>query len=323
MRTGRRGAPEVAIRFGTLPAGLPGAHAQGPSFQVGNGDFLLDVPKVARYRIRDGKEIMIDPQPEGSARNVRLFLLGSAFGVLCHQRGLLPLHANAIVVNGTAIAFAGHAGVGKSTLAAQFHASGHGVLGDDICVLSFDAMGRPWAWPGLPRLKLWRDAAERFGHDCDTLERIVDGQEKYHVPLQRAVTGGPFPLARIYVLGDDPTAPRGAITRLAGANALDALMTHTYRSEYLLPMRLMQRHFGQSLAVLNHAQIHAAPCHRGCDLLEAEAAKLECHFLESDPRTEGVSSSHDVGMTRDSIDGHSGAARSGRPAMGNPAANPE
>ena len=51
----------------------------------------------------------IDPEndftaPGASSRNVRVFLLGSAFGALLHQRGLLPLHANAVEVDGRAVA---------------------------------------------------------------------------------------------------------------------------------------------------------------------------------------------------------------------------
>jgi hypothetical protein len=151
--------PAIDIKLGPVPLELPDSHRNLRSMQVADGTVQLNVHDVARYRIRDGREITVEPEPDSTQRNVRLFLLGSAIGVLCHQRGLLPLHANAIVANGSAVAFVGGSGAGKSTLAAHFSRAGYQVLCDDICVVSCDESGRPFAWPGLPRLKLWQEAA--------------------------------------------------------------------------------------------------------------------------------------------------------------------
>jgi hypothetical protein len=75
------------------------------------------------------------------------------------------------------------------------------VLCDDICVVSCDASARPFAWPGLPRLKLWQEAAENFGHDSAGLERAIEGLDKFHVPLNRTGTvTRPYPLRAVYAL---------------------------------------------------------------------------------------------------------------------------
>ena len=71
------------------------------------GDADLVIPEAGSFAVRGGREIIVDALPEVPDRNLRLFLLGSAMGLLLHQRGLLPLHANAVSLGGRTIAVAG------------------------------------------------------------------------------------------------------------------------------------------------------------------------------------------------------------------------
>lgn len=275
-------APRITIRYGDIPADLKRDDGAGGARAVGQDAVLIHSRDTARYLVRGGAEIIVEPYAQASARNLRLFLLGPAFGALCHQRGLLPLHANAIVVDGCAIAFAGRAGIGKSTLAAFFQARGYPVLCDDVCVVSFDAERRPFAWPGLPRLKLWRDAAETFGHDSDTLERAIEGRDKYHVPLVPSWTGGPYPLARVYILRNAAVGAEARIVRLASSSAVSSLMANTYRPALVRRMGRVDGNFMQATAVAHHAAVFSAARHRGFDVFAREAARLEDHMRQSD-----------------------------------------
>ena len=92
--------PRVVVRLAGPAEPCKGAEA--PRFEVSGLDVSFSIPNVAQYRVANGNEIVMTPAPGASMRNVRLYLLGSAFGLLCHQRGLMPLHANAIVVEGEA-----------------------------------------------------------------------------------------------------------------------------------------------------------------------------------------------------------------------------
>jgi len=196
----RDARPIVDIRFGPVPERLEGGGETVAGLQAAGDDALLTVTETGRYLVRAGREIIVDPFPGASERNLRLFVLGSALGILCHQRGLLPLHANAIVVGGNAYAFAGRSGAGKSTLAAYFAHAGYRVLCDDVCVLSPDDPEGPVAWPGLPRLKLWGDASRAFGHEHGELDRVVDGMDKFHVQLPAQQDVRPVPFRRLYLL---------------------------------------------------------------------------------------------------------------------------
>lgn len=276
--------PLVDVRLGSLAETLPGAMKAKFGLQIGAGAVMLTVRDVARYLVRSGREIIVSPMPGAAERNVRLFLLGSALGILCHQRGLLPLHANAIVVNGAAIAFAGQSGSGKSTLAAYFERTGYELLCDDVCAIAFDEAGRPVAWPGLPRLKLWGDAAKEFGFKCGDLDQVIERMDKYHVPMVRAAPPRPIPISRLYCLSQAQGDKLGSVARLRGSQAMAAVMANTYRGIYLAPMGLRQRHFELCAALLTDVEIYTAAPVWGFDVYAREAGALERHFLGSSRR---------------------------------------
>lgn len=270
--------PQVDIRLGRVPEVLAGSAPAQLGIQAADDTVLLTVPEVARYLVRGGREIVVDPAPGGSERNVRLFLLGSALGILSHRRGLLPLHANAVIASGGAYAFGGHSGAGKSTLAAHFAREGYEVLCDDVCAISFAEDGTPLAWPGLPRLKLWGDAAKAFGHDSASLDRAIEGFDKYHVPLAEAGAVRAVPFRRLYLLARTEEGEAPAISRLHGQRAMAVVMEHTYRNGYLAPMGLAAQHFRLCAELMRRAEVYEARRDWGYEVFAREAELFERHI---------------------------------------------
>ncbi|URD61688.1 hypothetical protein M8312_04030 [Sphingomonas sp. KRR8] len=224
-------APDIIIRTATLPGEWP----QAPGFHRVEGGGLLAIERVGRYLASRGCELLVEAQPGVPERNIRLYLLGSAMGMLLHQRGLLPLHANAVVIDGLAYAFTGPSGSGKSTLAAWFQDNGFPLLSDDVCVIGFGQDGAAVAWPGLPRLRLWRDAIERSGRNLDHFSRSYeedsDDWDKYDVPARAGVIpSGPVPLGGVFQL---ERAQEHGVEQLTPADALSVLFGNIYRGEYL------------------------------------------------------------------------------------------
>jgi hypothetical protein len=221
------GVPDVIIRHCPLPVG------NKPGLSGDRDALFLTVPEVARYRIDGGREILIDPEEGVPGRNVRLFLMGSAFGALLHQRGMLPLHANAVEINGKAVAFMGESGAGKSTLAAWFHDRGFRVIADDVCVVEFAANGGAVAMPGVPRLRLWEDALTATGRTAGAFERsyLTDQNEKYDVPIfPESSALEPLEIAAIFAI-DRGTST--CIERLSGVAAAETVYAHTYRGAFV------------------------------------------------------------------------------------------
>src|SRR5262249_54712900 len=115
---------------------------------------------------------------------VRACLLGTAFGLLCYQRGMTPLHASAIDVADGCVAFVGKSGAGKSTLVAALARRGHQVIADDVCFHQLDQNDKVQRGPGRWRIRLWKEAMDALGCNGPGVEQEVRGYNKYFVPVR-------------------------------------------------------------------------------------------------------------------------------------------
>ncbi|GAA4040410.1 HPr kinase/phosphatase C-terminal domain-containing protein [Sphingomonas rosea] len=240
------------------------------------GEPDLDIPDAARFRVCDGREIVIDAYPGAPERNIRLFLLGSAFGLILHQRQLLPLHANAVAVGEGAIAVAGPSGAGKSTLAAWLQRSGRPLVGDDVIVMRLEA-GQALAYPGVPRLRLWDEALGALGLGNNGLERsyMEEGYDKFDLPVPHAAlaTEG-LPLHGLYVL---ETGPEIAIDPIGGAAAVQAFVEHTYRGEYVADVGSAQAHWVTAVTLAGLVPVYRLTRPRDLTRLAALGEALLAH----------------------------------------------
>lgn len=257
------GEPDIIVR----------RHQSTPVRAAAKGSEVL-IEGVARYEVHQGREILIEPVEGVSARNVRLYLLGSALGLLLHQRGDLPLHANAVEVNRKAFAFMGPSGAGKSTLAGAFHDRGYRVIADDVCVIRFNGKGLPLAFPGVPRLRLWETALEASGRSTADFELSYAGDElfrKFDVPVGMDRAQDPVPLAAIFLL-EEAEAP--ALARLHGVSAVEAIYANTYRGAYVAREGSSLCHWKSSLAL-----VRTTPVLRFCRPIAFEAINDQLDYL--------------------------------------------
>lgn len=273
----RNSTPDVIIEYGELAGEANGNGRPCPI----EGGAMIAVDGVARYAILGGRRIVVQIEPGVAERNMRLYLLGSAMGMLLHQRGLLPLHANAVEIDGRAVAFMGPSGAGKSTLAAWFHDRGHRVIADDVSVVRFDDRGTPELCPGLPRLRLWKDAIEASGRETLGLDRSyvgADEWEKYDVPLAaRAGAREATPLAAIYLLAKSEAS---GISRLDGMMAADALFANTYRGRYVALTQSVQAHWTSCAKLVAGTPIFLAERQWGLSMLDAQCSRIVDHARE-------------------------------------------
>lgn len=271
------GVADVSIRLAPVDAPAPGT----PSVWGLTGDgnhAVLTVENIARYAIVGGNSIVVDRAEGVAPADLRLFLLGSAFGALFHQRGLLPLHANAIAIGDGAVAFMGRSGAGKSTMAGAFLDRGFPLLADDVCVVTQGADGRAMAQPGLPRLRLWRDAVEASGRNSADFEVAFVGHEKYVVPTHAGQAREALPLTRIYLLGELGEGETGQrIRRLTGVEALQTVMANIYRGHYLPLLGGTERNLRQCVELVRTVPVFEVQRQWGYDVIAEQMQLIEAH----------------------------------------------
>ncbi|PXA84565.1 hypothetical protein DMC47_40010 [Nostoc sp. 3335mG] len=225
--TGAESAPEVEFVLGSLPERLDDPVFATPMLQIdADGRALYRIPAVAAFLVEGGTRVTIDPVLSPDASDVRLFLLGSVFGLLCHQRGVLPVHAAAVDIDGEAVAFAGASGAGKSTLAAAFRRRGFTLFADDVTPIAFDPVR---FLPGLRRIRLWSDSlAAASDWEGQPIERCRDGIEKFARAFDDGFHTRALTPRAIFHLRDQAEGDV-SFRRLQGGAAMQQLCRQVYR----------------------------------------------------------------------------------------------
>lgn len=273
------GATDVVIHGGPVPATLAAAEASGPTWQIAGRQFLLRVPNVARFLLTEGNDIAFEPEPGGEPGDIPIFILGTVFGILLHQREQIVLHASAVRVNGKAILFCGPSGSGKSTLAAVLAKRGHRLMTDDVCALSIGTAGEPTVHPDGRHLKLWAQAIDNLDLAANRGARVRSRLEKFYVEPGEAFSEA-LPLGAIYVLREARPPHVPGIERPNVVDATLLLRRNAYRP--LLVRRMGQRanYFHAAAAIARAAGVFHLTRTLDFAKLPDTAAQLERHWLD-------------------------------------------
>lgn len=230
---------DVVIRFGKLDKSPLKDKSIIHSYKLTTDGMYLFLSGAGTFLIRNGNEIIIEPELNAEASKIRLLLLGAAMGVLLHQRGYLTLHASAVAMNNGAVVFIGDKGWGKSTIAANLHARGHNLIADDVVAVDLHSEQQAIILPAFPQLKLWPDAVTSLGSKPEELPQLVSYLEKRDFRPNRGFMLTNTPLKQIYVLG------RGEAVEIKPLNNQQVL-TYLIRNSYIT-------RFGEELIESNRA----------------------------------------------------------------------
>ena len=173
------------------------------------------------------------------------YLLGPVMGFVLRRRGVTPLHASVVNVDGRAIVLSGAAQAGKSTTAAALALRGVPVLCEDVAPLKESGAGF-FVEPAYPRICVWPDAVEKLLGQEEALPRLTPNWEKRFLALDGARAKFEverLPLGAVYLFSGR-TAESGAprVEELGPREALLELVQNTYMN-WLLDRRQRAEEF--------------------------------------------------------------------------------
>jgi len=242
---------------------------------ISSDEYYFYVPEVGAFRITNGNEIVVYPLASVGKNELRLFLLGSAWGSLCYQRGLFAVHASAVCIGNEAVLFCALPGKGKSTMTAFLAAEGCALVSDDLCCIAMQPQERPLVYPSTQRFRLWKDALDVLGWNFNELERDHFRFDKFLLPWREEPIITPVPLRAIYLLewGEHK------LVRLSGLNALHRFVAAaTYRGELLEKMGLSAAYWQRCLELVQMVPVWELTRPKDLTIMADTVAMLADHW---------------------------------------------
>ncbi len=280
------GAPADASRDHLTP------YHEGGATAASEADVRRDGAGNFWFRYPDGTGFVLDHAgtsirgwwaESSSLEDTTTYLLGPLLGFALRLRGVLALHASAVLIGGRAVALLGPGGAGKSTTAAAFAAAGVPVLADDIVAVRVIG-GVATAFPSYRLLRLWDESEQILFGTTGQLPKLTPTWEKRALPLGAAFPfhPAPAPLGDLFLM-----APRAADERapfveaVRPSEAFMALVANTY-ANYLLDDAMRGQEMRALDALLRGRRVRRLVPHADPSRLDAlvrcvQAAVAEAH----------------------------------------------
>ena len=174
--------------------------------------------------------------PSGSSvEDAATYILGPVLGLLLRFRGITCLHASAVAIGTSVIAFVGAEGAGKSTTAAAFARAGYAAVSDDVVAL-VEREGNFFVSPSYPHLCLWPDSVELLYGTTDALPPFVPNWEKRRLAFANGgarFEDGDLPLRAIYLLDEIRGEPGPHVEAVTGQTGFLSLVANSFATNML------------------------------------------------------------------------------------------
>ena len=198
-------------------------------FHASRNVFFFHIQGVARY-LSTPHIITVKRDLEFDTGLFKTFLYGSVFSSSLYFNSLLPLHASAIEIDGSAIAFCGDSGAGKSTTAAIFEDDGYSMITDDVLSLKQDEAGTFHCFPGPAISKLNRDSMDLTQRSIENPEILID---KYHLYTRSWTQRDHLPLKAVFAITTNGDISEFKIQPLRGIEKIKIILRYLYRNYWI------------------------------------------------------------------------------------------
>lgn len=249
--------PDITIKLGKVPDTFENIIIYKNNKMIGKDNFRLDNAGIAKYFVKEGSMIIVEPYEGALFEEVKLYLLGSCMGAVLYQRGILPLHGSCININGQGILLTGDSGAGKSTIGRAILNNGYKMVTDDVAAIRLNDNNKPIVYPSYPSQKLWEDAIERMNGKVEkkSLNRISNNLNKYSVANHELFYTEPITLKIICeIIPKDVTEIK--FEEVNGIQKLNIIIKNTYRRFMAKGFECKEWHFKQCIAIANEVYVY-------------------------------------------------------------------
>jgi len=247
-----------------------------PVLNITPNEIILSIEEVGTFVIHGGTIIDVSPAPNVEDAVLRRYLIGTIMALLLYQRGLLVLHASSLNINGSAVAFLGNPGSGKSSIAAALHKNGHEIITDDVSAIVFEGDNFK-VLPGYPQIKLSDDVARSLGYDINSSIKLDRQEEKRGYRVNNELIESPIELRQIYILTE---ASDQGIQRVTPQEAVKEIIRHSYPTRFAQPEN--PEHFLKCVNIINKIPLYRLYRSSSLQALPGLAHLVEEHLIQND-----------------------------------------
>lgn len=244
---------DVEIQHVEKPKQISNPVVENSWMSINEYEFRMQIEQVGEFYAGYGKLVQYSIHSDATTSSIELYLNGSVFGAILHQRKILPIHGSSFIYNGKGIILCGESGAGKSSLTTAFCLNGAEFLTDDVTPFEF-IDNKPFIIPRSDRVKLWSDSLSQLSERKDVLQKIRPEDDKYYFPIKQS-SRELYPLSHVFIMklkdsGETEFKP------VAKSDAFAALHNEIYRLHYLSAMPSLKQHYLMQIAsICNHCNI--------------------------------------------------------------------
>lgn len=264
---------DVTIQFGEVDWLSSQEIVSNEIFKINidiNNDYFLYWNDIGTFKVVSGKKIIVSPEGSVDEYTLNSYIMGPVFATLLYQRGLFVLHASAVKMGNSAVAFLGYSGIGKSTIAMALNKKGYPLITDDILAIKMNDSGHT-VLPGFPQMKLSPEMISSMWDDLKEKPKIISKPEhRFHCATSN-FSNDPLPLKRIYIIEEDLKPHIDVIT------PQEALMKLVYNSYCFILFQNRDKllNLNQCSTLMNDITVHSLKVNKSIKELLELVKKIE------------------------------------------------
>ena len=244
---------DVTIEQVDVPKNIHSPLFSNSWMEINENEFRMEVKNVGVFYAGHGQLVQFSPEPDASNSSLELYLNGSVYGAILHQRKILPIHGSSFIYKDRGVMLCGKSGAGKSSITTAFCLNGAEFLTDDVTPFEFKN-NKPFIIPKSDRVKLWEDSLAQLSEKKSTLNKIRPEDEKYYFPIKLS-SHSSFPLHNVFIikLKNSDTVEFNPVSK---TEAFTALHSEIYRLHYLHSMSALKQNYLKKITgICNHTKI--------------------------------------------------------------------